>query len=120
MSKKLWKKDSYIVLLSSLNGDIEWGNLPINYCYQLSRDSYEDHRGFRVYRDVSGRENGWSNSTPYKNNVFRDATEEEIALYKKLGHPFKVDATKVRKLSTYNYLIPFIEQLNKNYVNMET
>jgi len=101
MVEKIFKKGSYIVLLSTSSGNpYDWDHqLPINYCYKLSRDSYNDCRGFNVVVDIDGNYgNGWKHingkETKFK---MRKAYYSEGKAYEKFGRPFKTSDDYKRK-----------------------
>lgn len=97
-----FKKDDYVVLLAGCDGTNTWPDqIPINYCYRLSKDSYEDERGFGVYISLSEKRNGWSCTLTRYDNCklkFRLATKEEIAEYNRLAKPFDVTTLKPESL----------------------
>ncbi len=90
----VFPKGSYVVLLSTCDGDpIIWGDsIPINYVYQLRRDS--NSRRFYMAKDTRGNVgNGWGvdEKTTYDSKLkLRAATTEEIALYKKHDGPVSI------------------------------
>lgn len=90
----VFPKGSYVVLLSTCDGDPRiWGNsIPVNYIYQLSRDS--NSRCFFMAKDTRGNvNNGWSvdeESTFDSKLKLRAATTEEIALYQKHDGPVSI------------------------------
>lgn len=92
----MYPKDSYIVLLAGCDGSNTWkGSMPINHCYQLSRDSHDDdmgNEGFGIFKDMNGRENGWSCRGGYGRYALkmRYATPEEGEEYKRLEIPFDI------------------------------
>jgi hypothetical protein len=89
-----FKADSYIVLLSTCNGnDTEWeDDLPINHVYQLREDSNAFR--FRVLIDKKGNtNNGWSVSLPNNSQnklKLRLATDTERYFYMHKGGPCEV------------------------------
>ena len=90
----VFPKGSYVVLLSTCDGESGvWGDcIPINYIYQLSRDS--NSRCFYMAKDTRGNvDNGWSvdeESTFDSKLKLRAATTEEIALYQKHDGPVSI------------------------------
>lgn len=103
----MYKKGSYIVLLSTCNGNpTNWTPaIPINHCYKLKEDSYEDTRGFMVELDMIGSfSNGWSCNIKFdyefNKTRFRYATRLEREKYDRLNGPFKVDGRydKLKKI----------------------
>lgn len=93
----MFKKDEYIVLLAGCDGGDTWPrSLPINHCYKLRKNSYEDKRGFHVILDTNGSDlNGWSCAGKYDSKLkMRYATPQEIAEYERLGKPFDVTELK--------------------------
>lgn len=94
----MYPKDSYIVLLSGCNGEDTWrSSIPINYCYKLDRNSFDDDNGiegFHVYKDKNGKSNGWNCSRGYGDDYnlkMRCATFQEITEYERLGKPFNIN-----------------------------
>lgn len=92
----MYPKDSYIVLLAGCDGTNTWkGSIPINHCYQLYRDSWDDdggNGGFIIHKDISGTTNGWSCRGRYNGYALkmRYATPEEVEEYKRMEMPFDV------------------------------
>jgi len=82
------------VLLNTCDGDPRiWGDsMPINYIFQLSRDS--NSRCFYMAKDAIGNDdNGWSvdeKSTFDSKLKLRAATAEEIARYQKHDKPISI------------------------------
>lgn len=87
-------KGSYIVLLADCKGVNGWSDsLPIDHVYRLSKDSYNDTRGFDVEIDLKGYpDNGWSCSSEYPECKLkmRAATVEEIDRYNLLNRPYPI------------------------------
>ena len=91
-----FKKDSYIVLLTSSDGKNCWGGMPINHIYKLSKDS-DPKQGFSIYRNIRLCEDGWykSDTSKYVNKLkFRKAFDIEIDEYNKINEP--VDILKLK------------------------
>jgi hypothetical protein len=98
----MFEKDRCVVLLSTCNGnpDVWKGRLEINYCYKLLRKSYNDYRGFMVYKDNNGIENGWMCDDKKYISILklRYATTDEENKYNRLDEPFKTDMILQRRL----------------------
>lgn len=88
----VFPKDSYVVLLSSCDGNNCWEHyIPEGFCYQLREDS--NTFNFRIKQNTKGRADGWGDS-PHNKLKLRAATPTEIIVYKALDKPYKVGATE--------------------------
>jgi len=116
-----YPKDSYIVLLAGCNGKDTWqDSIPINYCYKLSRDSYEDARGFNVHVDKSLRNNGWNGDSKYESKLkFRKASKEEIEEYERIGKPFNVKEFNKPKSLIGRWVKALPQEIPKKDINKD-
>jgi len=121
-----FKKGSYVVLLSSCNGNDCWQNdIPEGYCYKLSKDCTKSY--FYIEKDVVGDKNGWDydgvgGKIPRgdKNGKLklREATIGEVMYYDMLNKPFNVKEFKKKQASlprvkkeNYNYLVKLLKNI---------
>lgn len=123
-SVKMYEKGSYVVLLSTCNGNPEvWANqMPVNACYKLNCDSYEDLRGFEVEMDFKKVPNGWDCypfNRKYDNKLkFRHATNLEREEYDRRGGPYLIAELKrnlPQKPPEYKKGEDLIEEAKRRY-----
>jgi hypothetical protein len=113
-----FKAGDYVVLLStcSCSNPNCWApSIPINYCYQLSKDCNKG--SFYIKKDMNDNsENGWGweqgeISEELNNLEVRKATHEEEREYRRYDKPFKIKELEKDLNQDYSYLISFIKQL---------
>ena len=120
-----FKKGSYVVLLSSCDGNNCWEkDIPEGYCYKLSKDYTESY--FYIEKDVVGDINGWDfggNRIVPIGHVngklkVRKATIDEAMHYDMLNKPFDVKEFKEMqkrgprvKKENYNYLVKLLKNI---------
>jgi hypothetical protein len=106
-----FKKGDYVVLLNSWDGKDCWKDMPVNYCYRLSKDS--NLFDFTIELDIDGYiNNGWDAFFEDSKLNFRLATNEEINEYIKFNKPFNVTTLK-SKLNNYTKLINMLKYINE-------
>jgi hypothetical protein len=113
-----FKAGDYVVLLSTCsctNPNCWAPSIPINYCYQLSKDCNKGY--FYIKKDMNDNSgNGWSCDTipipkELNNLEVRKATYEEEKEYIRYKKPFKIKELEKDLNQDYSYLISFIKQL---------
>ena len=103
-----FKAGDYVVLLSTCsctNPNCWAPSIPINHCYQLSKDCNKN--SFYIKKDINGNlANGWScDSIPIPeelNNLeVRKATYEEEKEYIRYKKPFKINSSNLLPLTLF-------------------
>jgi len=95
-----FKRGTYVVLLSSHDGQNCWRNdIPEGFCYKLREDS--DNITFYIERDINGSpRNGWSIDKKFEIESkfeIRLATTLEEEYYDKFDKPFDVSLVSFEK-----------------------
>lgn len=96
LEKNEFKKGDYVVLLTDCDGGNCWSDqIPINYCYKLRKNQNANY--FYPELDIrNSKTNGWS-TVPYNSKLkVRQASEEEIAEYDRLGKPYDVSTLNTK------------------------
>lgn len=86
-----FKRGDYIVLLSTISGQDDWKDMPINHIYRLAANS--TRYWIAVEKGIEGRETqyfcSWSDKDKSKLNM-RKAEAVEVDMYEMNNGPIKI------------------------------